>query len=565
MKTVHLQIPVVLIALFISAGLARTALAADSTDLQGMIDKQLQAHVKRIVIPPGSYRVTPHDRLHLHLFDLSDMEIIADGVEMICTQTTRALDIANCHNLHLRGLTIDYDPLPFTQGHIVALAPDKSWLEFKITDGYPDDSLEERIEIFDAKSRFLKRDTYYGWGKFQSLGDHRYRISKGQHYKFNPKSDLEEPGDILVTNNKYDPDGSAAHAVVIEKSSAVVLENVTVYSSNCFGYLEENCDATQYVHCRLDRRSLADDIVPRAEARVRSTDADAYHSAGAKKGPSLIGCVARFQGDDGVNIHGTYHIVTDSQGANLRVLDARPMAAGESVEILTYEGVRLPDAKVIAIKPDGKIHQDEHSFMAQQHMNATYLSPGWNPDAYIVTLDRPVDLPRGSVIASTSRMGNGFLVKDCNFSFNRSRGILIKASNGQVIGNTMEGNWGEAIKVSPEYWWLEAGSSANVVVSDNLVSNCKTTAIAIYANGGTGAIAPAGAHRNITVANNQVTASPLPNIVVTSTDILSMGDNRCTQSDGIVPKYVLKSLGLGDQEPAFVMTANCANVTQPAH
>ena len=557
--------PAFLISLFICAGIANAFSTGDSADLQGMIDKQLQSGTRRVVIPPGRYRVTPRDRLHLHLRDLSDVDIIADNVEMICTQTTRAIDIANCHNLHLRGLTIDYDPLPFTQGRIVALAPDKSWVEFKISGGYPDDTLEERIEIFDDKTRCLKRDTHYGWGKFESLGDHRYRVSKGEHYKFNPNADLEEVGDVLVTNNRYAPDGYAAHAVVIENSSNVSLENMTVYSSNCFGFLEENCDATQYLHCKLDRCPLADEIAPRAEARVRSTDADAYHSTGAKKGPALIGCSARFQGDDGVNIHGTYHIVTDSQGPKLRVLAVRPIAVGESVEILTYEGVRLPDAKVIAIEPDGKINADEHAFLAQQHMNATYLSPSWNPDAFTVTLDRTVNLPRGSVIASTSRMGNGFLVKDCDFSFNRSRGILIKASDGQVIGNRMDGNWGEAIKVSPEYWWLEAGSSANVVVSDNHVSNCRTSAIAIYANGGTGEIAPAGAHRNLTVIRNQVTGSPLPNVVVTSTDTLTLDENQCSQNDGVVPPYVMKSLGLGGHEPGFVMTVNCTNVTSTSH
>lgn len=533
-------------------------------DLQGMIDQQLRGGAKRIVIPPGRYRVTPHDRLHLNLHDLGDVQIIADGVEMICTQTTRALDIDNCRNLRLRGLTIDYDPLPFTQGRITALAPDKSWIEFKITDGYPDDALEERIEIFDGTSRLLKRETHYGWGKFQSLGDHRYRVSKGEHYQFNAETDLEEIGDVLVTNNNDAPDGSEAHAIVIEKSSNVVLENVTVFASNCFGFLEENCDGTQYLQCKLDRRALADDLLPRAEARVRSTDADAYHSAGAKKGPALIGCLARFQGDDGLNIHGAYHLVMDCHGPQLRVLEVHPIAVGESVEMLTYQGVRLPDARVIAIEPDGKINQQEHAFMARQHMNAMFLKPSWNPDAFIVTLDRSVDLPQGSVIASTSRMGNGFLVKNCNFSFNRSRGILIKASDGQLIGNTLDGNWGEAIKISPEYWWLEAGSSANVVASDNHVSNCRTTAIAIYANGGTGAIAPAGAHRNITVTDNQVVASPLPNIVVTSTDTLMLGDNRCVRSDGVVPRYVLNSLGLGEQSPTFVMTANCTNVTHLA-
>ena len=85
-------------------------------DLQKFVDGAVQAGQKKIVVPPGRYRVTPHDRQHLVLANLHDIEIVADGVEMICTQTTRAVSIANCSNLTLRGLSVDYDPLPYTQG-----------------------------------------------------------------------------------------------------------------------------------------------------------------------------------------------------------------------------------------------------------------------------------------------------------------------------------------------------------------------------------------------------------------------------------------------------------------
>ena len=56
---------------------------------------QLDAGQHRIVIPPGRYRVMPHDRQHLVLQDLTDVQIVADGVEMICTETTRALTVSH--------------------------------------------------------------------------------------------------------------------------------------------------------------------------------------------------------------------------------------------------------------------------------------------------------------------------------------------------------------------------------------------------------------------------------------------------------------------------------------
>jgi hypothetical protein len=104
-------------------------------DLQGYVDQRLQAGAKRIVIPPGRCRVKPQRAQHLVLKGLSDVLLIADNVEMICTETSRALTIAGCTNVTVRGLTIDYDPLPFTQGRIVRLSEDKKVHDIELFEG----------------------------------------------------------------------------------------------------------------------------------------------------------------------------------------------------------------------------------------------------------------------------------------------------------------------------------------------------------------------------------------------------------------------------------------------
>ena len=103
------------------------AASAAEFDIQGFIDAQTKAGQHRIVLPPGRYRVTPRHGTHVLLRDLADTVIVADGVEMVCTQTCRALVLENCRNVRFRGLTVDFDPLPFTEGRIVAMAPDKRW------------------------------------------------------------------------------------------------------------------------------------------------------------------------------------------------------------------------------------------------------------------------------------------------------------------------------------------------------------------------------------------------------------------------------------------------------
>ena len=52
--------------------------AAVDFDLQGFVDARLKTE-RRVVVPPGRYRVTPKHGVHLRLKDLADVEVIANN------------------------------------------------------------------------------------------------------------------------------------------------------------------------------------------------------------------------------------------------------------------------------------------------------------------------------------------------------------------------------------------------------------------------------------------------------------------------------------------------------
>jgi hypothetical protein len=516
-----------LLLLLANAVFAQTNAPASAVfELQKFVDRELQAGNHHIILPRGRYRVTPHDRQHLVLRDLKDVKIIADGFEMICTETTRALTISHCTNVTVRGLVIDYDPLPFTQGRIVAFAGGKKIQDIELFAGYPaaDQARNFKYEIFRPDTRTLRGDDRYP-SQVEVTGPRRLRI----HLPGGHENDPEQVGDLIVIGAEYAPHGSAAHAVECSHNVNVRLENIDLFASNCFGFIEDNCDGSTYYRCRIDRRSAADDLAPRGDARLRSLDADAFHSTGAVKGPAYLECTARYMGDDAVNIHGDYHLIMSAQGRELRVLAKNEMNLhpGDPVELVTYEGVRLPDAKIVAVQPAGAIRDEERAFLSRQQMDAG-LKAAKNAltKAYAVTLDRAENLPMGSVIGAANRIGNGFAVKDCRFGFNRSRGILIKASHGEITGNRVEGSRMSAILVSPEYWWLEAGSSSDLTISNNSISACGGIPICVEATGGNGQIAPAGAHRDLRITGNAIQNCSPPGILVTSTTGLVIADNQ---------------------------------------
>lgn len=502
-------------------------------DLQGYIDQELKAGKTTVTVKPGRYRVKPSRSQHLVLRDRRDVVIDCTGVEMVCTETTRALTIATCVNLTIKGLTIDYDPLPYTQGRITAMSADKKVHEIALHDGYPRAAAARnfKYEIFRPDTRLLRCHSY-GLKTVEVIDDSHLRLTKDG----GRASDPEQVGDIIAIGAEHTSGGNAAHAVECSNSRNVTLEDITLYASNCFGYLENNCEATTYRRCTLDRRSPATDFITR-EPRIRSGDADAFHSKHAIVGPRYLQCVARFMGDDCVNICGDYHMVMGGSGTTLRVLAKHDMniQTGDPVEVVAYDGRRLPDATVTAIAKDVPISDDEVAWLRKQRMNdglrtnaGKALSKG-----FTITLDRAVDLPRGSVIASTRRMGNGFVIDRCTFGFNRSRGILIKASKGTITGCTLQGSWEVGILVSPEWWWLESGSSNDLVITGNRISDCPTPGIVVQATGGNGKVAPAGAHQNITITGNAFQNVALPCILCTSTEGLQLGANTFPTTPGI--------------------------------
>jgi hypothetical protein len=516
--------------------LAANCLAAPA-DLQQFIDGRLAAGKKKIVIPPGRYRAAPVHGSHLTFKNLTNIWIAADGVEMDCAETSKAVSFQNCRNVRLTGLAVDYDPLPFTEGRITAMAPDKSWLEFQVIDGYPENEFDGRIEIFDPATGELARETR-GWDpNIISLGNHRYRLSKPKGYRFDANWDYEKVGDILVANQRS-PHGGADHAIVAQHCDGLTLEDVTLYASPMFGFLEVDCNGSIYRRCKIDRRPLENDPVHRGLKRYRSLNADAFHSIGAERGPSIISCTAKFQGDDCVNIHGTYYMVLGSEGNQLRIaaISELAIAPGDEVEFMPYSGQRPADAKAEKIETDVALKSPEREFITKMPLDESIRRRFLDPKAhfYKITFNRAVPLPMGSGICSSKRVGNGCVVRDCDFGYNRSRGIIIKAPHATVTGNKIAHTWMQAILASPEFfWWLEAACPDHLVISGNIITGCRGNAIDVTAPGGDDKPLPAGALHDVVIHDNRIIDSMWPNIRVTSAAGVMLKNNKLTPSNDV--------------------------------
>ena len=200
------------------------------------------------------------------------------------------------------------------------------------------------------------------------------------------------------------------------------------------------------------RRPPETDLFPRGLKRLRSGNHDAFNSRCSYVGPTLDRCTFQYHCDDCVNISGFYAFVTEQKGRTLRIAPyggTLRIDPGDTCQLMTFEGICLPDAQIVSVKPAGA------TTAAERKMFESYnLWPGIAAGvqrAFEVELDADRVLPPGSVIISNRRMGNGFRIRNCTMGHNRARGLLIKASDGVIESNLIERVEGWAVQIAPEY------------------------------------------------------------------------------------------------------------------
>ena len=493
-------------------GACRKNACTTRVDLVGGIYGEIAGGAKTISVPRARYWLTPHDgaTCYLELRGLSGVTIDFGGSELVGTVKTSMFDLDGCTNVTIRNVCIDYADLPFTQARIEKVGQDGSW-DVRVVDGYPrpdDAALRDPgafwpLQAYDGKTLELKNPLRFRDGiAIERTGEDTYRIVGGE----NRKGDV---GDVAVWSIK-EASGRrvASGAIGARRCSNCAFENVTVYATphGC-GFAEFAGSANRYVGCSLVRRPPETDVVRRGIKRLRSGNHDAFNSRCSYVGPTLDGCTFQYHCDDCVNISGYYALVTEQKGRTLRLAPHGGrlyMDAGDTCQLMTFDGVCLPDAKVVSIRPVGETTAAERKAVEGYNLWTGFAANSTR--AFEVELSADRELTPGSVVISNRRMGNGFVIRNCTMGHNRARGLLIKASDGLIEGNLIEGAECEGVKIAPEFEWMEGGCSKNIVMRGNTLRN-NGGGVMVAGNNGAHKRLPADSHRNIAITNNTICGS----------------------------------------------------------
>ncbi len=505
-------------------------------ELRACISDAVARRVSRVIVPPGIYRGGPRgaERVHLAFNGVSDLDIVADGVTMVCTRRTRAIEFRECRNVTLQGLVVDYDPLTFTQGRVVSAAPDDDWIDVRIDAGYPCEPWS-RIDVVDPGTRHRRKGMPFLWGTTaRMVGRDVVRVQlKG--------IGAAAPVGCLASLSAGNEPGGVCHGITLENCrGGMTLRAVTIHCAPGMGVVEAGGEGGTV----LDGIRIVPGRRPHGAAaeRLLTTSWDGILHTSVRLGPRVENSVIERCGDDSWSVQSADYLALRVEGSAV-VLGTR----SDSMWLRSGDRLRWsndsPEWTIRSIEPVTLSGSGVASNVAARMGEAEPWTL-WKVNAHAfarVTLDREAAFTVGQSLFSPDRQGNGFAFRG-NRLHSPGR-VLIKAGGGVIEDNHLI--MPHAIVLCPELPAEAAAGIRDVIIRRNTIIesgwfcpapwSSQAGAISITAAGDGGQLRPPGVFDGVTIEGNTFQGVHGVNLVVSSARDVVVKANRFIEARPTTP------------------------------
>jgi Right handed beta helix region len=476
--------------------------------------------------------------------ELHGFELNGNGAQLINTARGSTLTISSSSHVTIRDLSIDYDPLPFTQGTIAAFDKAALQITVKVDAGYPDDPAflatitDGFFKVMDRQTKALKagaRD-FLDPVKVEWISPGLIKV----HLRWGANDCFPSQLPVAVGDTVTIASGNA-HAIVVDGSAATSFIDLKLLASPGMGILENGGAGSMM----LQKVSVVPGPRPKGATtdRLVSTNSDGSHFITVEQGPTMEDCSFANTSDDAVNVHGFYYYVVEKPAPRRYLLTPKwdiGLAPGDQIESCDHATFRsLGRTK---IEQFSKRHAPElKGKIAPIWKNK---SPTTQPDLiYDVVLQQDLPLKIGDSITSLSRIGAGTAIRRC--SFHACGRVLVKAPNAVVEDCQFTYSSAIALQAGSDIgFWSESGFAENLVLRGNRFTHSITGANEL--TGGSGALGtiyigmsfPEGAkgfpdnfqNRNVTIEGNHIDNSYIYAIFVGNADGVKIIGNLIGQT-----------------------------------
>ena len=329
-------------------------LPQQTLDIQAAINSSIANGVRLLLLPAGEYRL----KKTLNIANAHDLVIDGQGVRLVfenalSNSDSRGLSISSARGRTLKNFSVDYDPLPYTQGRVIATSqsPTESIFDVQIDTGYRSDVpffadsvafKELSLRPFDAATLRIKRDglrVIVSRVALLAPGILRFATT-------DPPVNLTNiaVGDLVATA------AFRSSAIYLADSTGTQIDNVTVNTAN--GSSIEEVGGGGGTDARVCFKAGAPP--PGASAqRLLARTRGGFNSRNVEKGPYIHDSFLERLGDDAIAVSGAVFSIPAIVGKTITFAAADPtlpigLPPGSAVEIYDKNSLRVRIATTVA-------------------------------------------------------------------------------------------------------------------------------------------------------------------------------------------------------------------------
>lgn len=461
---------------------AMKSAVADATTMAAQKEKEANGKPFRVSI--NMKKAIYKTAMPIVLKNCKNIEINGNGSTIINTNLSSTFNMNNANNICLKNLSVDYDPLPFTQGVITKINSDGTVVDVKIDKGYPMDTnfagkvTSGFFTVFDRKTQAPKvgARNFITPKSASVVSDGVLQIQlawSGTESGCGPGQIPLAIGDVVAVKPHL------STAINVENSGNIEMNHVNLYASPGFGMNFVG----GYGNARFDYLNVVPGPKPEGatQERLCSTNSDGTHFNSVQKGPVITNSNYKLTSDDPINIHNFYYFVVKKyddkhyivspkwdvgleQGDQIDTIKAESFASLGRTTIVSKSKKTMPELKSVIDKVwEGK---------SPTTLGAT---------VYDITFKDAIKLEVGDAVSSLSRTGEGTIIK--NSTFHGGGRVMIKSTNAVVENCKFSYSGFVALHIGSDIgFWAEASFAENVVIRNNTFSHCLVGANSFFSD-----------------------------------------------------------------------------------
>jgi hypothetical protein len=348
----------------------------------------------------------------------------------------------------MRNFSVDYDPLPFSQGIVQSINTGDGSFVFELQPGFPapDDpffaSCDSWGMLKDASlPGRLKADcpSFFAYSGISSEGGNRFRVALATASQISSF----ETGDPFVIN------GRSASIGRYGLSENITFDSITATA----------CPGSLFVGSRTSLLNVLNCKGQMKGDRLIVSGADGVHCQSARIGPWIENCDFEGLSDDCLNIYGLpIYVLEQLSPTQMTVYARAPVLSGDRLVFFDPNAGRLIlDTTVVSLSGNTLTVSDPVETLNIAPPGTPIDVRGWKIYDHAYNLDS---------------IGNHFVYRNNYMHDGRRYGMLLKASYGLIENNVFEGLSRTGMTIENNINWPEGFWSQNLVIQNNRISEC---------------------------------------------------------------------------------------------